>query len=54
MKKIGKMKLLEFYKEMLKIRMMEEKIYELYTHGILFGMSPHLYIGEEAVAVGVC
>jgi len=50
----GKEQLLNFYYEMLKIRRMEEKIYELYTSSKIFGMSPHLYIGEEAVAVGVC
>ena len=53
MKNYSKKQLLLFYYELLKIRKMEEKIYELYTHGKLFGMSPHLYIGEEAVAVGV-
>jgi len=45
---------IRLYSEMLKIRKMEEKLYELYIHGKLFGMSPHLYIGQEAVAVGVC
>ena len=49
-----KKKLLVFYSEMLRIRKMEERIYQLYTQGKLYGMSPHLYIGEEAVAVGVC
>jgi len=53
-KKYNRNKILTFYREMQRLRKMEEKIYELYTNGKLFGMSPHLYIGEEAVAVGVC
>jgi TPP-dependent pyruvate/acetoin dehydrogenase alpha subunit len=53
-KEYKKIELLTFYREMLRIRKMEEKIYELYTHSKMYGMSPHLYIGEEAVAVGVC
>lgn len=53
-KKFPKKLLISFYYQMLSIRKMEEKIYELYTRGQLFGMSPHLYIGEEAVAAGVC
>ncbi|MGQ9631586.1 MAG: thiamine pyrophosphate-dependent dehydrogenase E1 component subunit alpha [bacterium] len=39
---------------MLKIRYFEEKVYELYLNGKLISMSPHLSIGQEAVAVGVC
>lgn len=54
MKNYSKKQLLTFYFEMLKIRKMEEMLYGLYTRSELFGMSPHLYIGEEAVAVGVC
>ena len=40
-------------KKMLLIRSFEEKTYELYLSGILPGFI-HLYIGEEAVAAGVC
>lgn len=39
---------------MLRIRYFEEKVHELYLTDILFGMSPHLSIGEEAIAAGVC
>lgn len=40
-------------KEMLKIRYFENKVAELYSNGNIPGLV-HLYIGEEAVAVGVC
>jgi pyruvate dehydrogenase E1 component alpha subunit len=38
---------------MAKIREFEEKVNELYTNAIMPGLA-HLYIGQEAVAVGVC
>src|SRR5256712_8456644 len=38
---------------MLKIRVFEEHVNELYTQAKMPGLA-HLYIGEEAVAVGVC
>src|SRR2546427_1798952 len=38
---------------MLKIRLCEESVNELYTSARMPGLA-HLYIGEEAVAVGVC
>ncbi len=38
---------------MLKIRVFEEHVNELYTSAKMPGLA-HLYIGEEAVAVGVC
>ncbi|MGO8731984.1 MAG: thiamine pyrophosphate-dependent dehydrogenase E1 component subunit alpha [Terriglobia bacterium] len=41
------------YRQMLRIRKFEETTHELYKAGALTGMSPHLYIGEEASAVGV-
>ena len=41
------------YRQMLRIRLFEEKTHELYKAGALTGMSPHLCIGEEASAVGV-
>jgi len=41
------------YRQMLRIRLFEEKTHELYKAGSLTGMSPHLCIGEEASAVGV-
>jgi len=41
------------YKKMLLIRYFEEGIYQAYTHSWMPGLA-HLYIGEEAVAVGAC
>jgi len=48
-----KEKLTEMYRRMLEIRHFEEKVYFLFVQGILPG-TVHLYIGQEAVAVGVC
>jgi TPP-dependent pyruvate/acetoin dehydrogenase alpha subunit len=44
---------LHMYEQMLKIRVFEEHVNELYTSARMPGLA-HLYIGEEAVAVGVC
>jgi len=44
---------LEIYRQMALIREFEEKVNELYVHGIMPGLA-HLYSGQEAVAVGVC
>ena len=41
------------YEGMLRIRRFEEEVFEFYKRGIMPGMA-HLYIGEEAVAVGAC
>ncbi len=41
------------YQQMAKIRAFEEKVNELYQSAKMPGLA-HLYIGEEAVAVGVC
>lgn len=49
----NKDKLIEYLITMLKIRYFEEKAMDLYSTGRLLGMC-HPYIGEEAVAVGVC
>ena len=38
---------------MLAIRLFEEQVNDLYTRALMPGLA-HLYIGEEAVAVGVC
>jgi TPP-dependent pyruvate/acetoin dehydrogenase alpha subunit len=46
-------KLLAMYRDMLSIRRFEEKVYESYRNGQIRGIA-HLYIGEEAVAVGAC
>ncbi|HIE43434.1 MAG TPA: pyruvate dehydrogenase (acetyl-transferring) E1 component subunit alpha [Candidatus Omnitrophica bacterium] len=45
--------LIGYLKKMLQIRYFEEKVYELLAHNIIKGAS-HLYVGEEAVAVGAC
>jgi pyruvate dehydrogenase E1 component alpha subunit len=50
--KATKEELLEFYKQMLLIRRFEEKAGQLYGLGLIGGFC-HLYIGQEAVAVGL-
>lgn len=50
---LPKEKLLKIYQNMLKIRYFENKITDLYSKGLMPGLA-HLYIGEEAIAVGVC
>jgi pyruvate dehydrogenase E1 component alpha subunit len=47
-----KEELLEFYKQMLLIRRFEERAGQLYGLGLIGGFC-HLYIGQEAVAVGL-
>ena len=44
---------IEMYRKMLRIREFEIAVKKLYREGMIFG-AIHLYIGEEAVAVGVC
>src|SRR4029077_1822617 len=44
---------LRMYRGMLTIRLFEEQVNDLYTRALMPGLA-HLYIGEEAVAVGVC
>ena len=44
---------LHMYQQMCKIRAFEESSNELYTSAKMPGLT-HLYIGEEAIAVGVC
>jgi acetoin:2,6-dichlorophenolindophenol oxidoreductase subunit alpha len=41
------------YEQMLKIRVFEEHVNQLYLSAKMPGLA-HLYIGEEAIAVGVC
>jgi acetoin:2,6-dichlorophenolindophenol oxidoreductase subunit alpha len=38
---------------MVRIRLFEEQVNELYTRALMPGLA-HLYSGEEAVAVGIC
>jgi len=45
--------LLNAYRQMLELRLFELKVQELYRNARLPGFV-HLYVGEEAVAVGVC
>lgn len=50
--KASKSELLDFYREMLLIRRFEEKSGQLYGLGLIGGFC-HLYIGQEAVVVGL-
>jgi len=50
---LDKEKILKMYQGMLKIRYFENEITNVYSKGLMPGLA-HLYIGEEAVAVGVC
>jgi pyruvate dehydrogenase E1 component alpha subunit len=50
--KASKDQLLDFYKQMLLIRRFEERAGQLYGLGLIGGFC-HLYIGQEAVAVGL-
>jgi acetoin:2,6-dichlorophenolindophenol oxidoreductase subunit alpha len=45
--------LLRMYRRMVMIREFEEQVNELYMRALMPGLA-HLYIGEEAVAVGIC
>src|SRR5437899_10146124 len=45
-------RLLEFYRQMLLIRRFEEKAGQLYGMGLIGGFC-HLYIGQEAVVIGM-
>jgi 2-oxoisovalerate dehydrogenase E1 component len=49
----SKDKLLQMYKDMLRIRRFEETVSDLFSQDKIRGTT-HLYIGEEAVAVGAC
>lgn len=44
---------LEMYRQMIRIRLFEEQVNDLYKTARMPGLA-HLYSGEEAVAVGVC
>ena len=44
---------IRMYRKMVSIRLFEEQVNELYTRALMPGLA-HLYIGEEAVAVGIC
>lgn len=53
MSELSKEKMLEMFKTMLKIRHFELRVKELVLKGSIRG-AVHLYLGEEAVATGVC
>ena len=44
---------MRMYRQMTAIRQFEAQVNELYTRALMPGLA-HLYIGEEAIAVGVC
>src|SRR5437870_8523914 len=44
---------IHIYRQMMKIRLFEEQVNQLYMSAKMPGLA-HLYIGQEAVAVGVC
>src|SRR5882724_9657013 len=46
-------RLIHMYRQMTAIRLFEERVNDLYTRALMPGLA-HLYIGEEAVAVGIC
>jgi pyruvate dehydrogenase E1 component alpha subunit len=50
---LDKQKLLLMYRDMLRIRRFEERLAEESARGNIPGLL-HLYVGEEAVAVGAC
>jgi len=45
--------MLEMFRSMAQIRAFENRAYELYREGVMRGTT-HAYVGEEAIAVGVC
>lgn len=52
MQKYKKAEIKQIYEDMLLIRRFEEEVFEMYKKGLMPGLA-HLYMGEEAVAVGV-
>ena len=50
---LNKEQLLDMYKKMVTIRAFELKAVELFAAGQIPGFV-HLYLGEEAIATGVC
>jgi pyruvate dehydrogenase E1 component alpha subunit len=45
--------LIHIYRQLLAIRLFEERVNDLYTRALMPGLA-HLYVGQEAVAVGIC
>lgn len=52
-KDYSKEQLMAFYETMFKMRRFEEETFEFYKKGMMAGLA-HLYMGEEAIATGVC
>lgn len=52
-KDYSKKELAGFYETMFRMRRFEEEVFEFYKKGMMAGLA-HLYMGEEAVATGVC
>ena len=50
---LPKESLLSLYRELLNIRRTEEQLVKSYAGGLVLGAC-HTYVGEEAIAVGVC
>jgi TPP-dependent pyruvate/acetoin dehydrogenase alpha subunit len=50
---IGVEQSIRMYRRMVMIRLFEEQVNELYTRALMPGLA-HLYVGQEAVAVGIC
>src|SRR5215468_9066161 len=50
---IGTERLMHMYRQMVAIRLFEERVNDLYTRALMPGLA-HLYIGEEAIACGIC
>jgi pyruvate dehydrogenase E1 component alpha subunit len=53
LKNYSKKQLIGFYETMFKMRRFEEEVFEFYKQGMMPGLA-HLYLGEEAIATGVC
>jgi TPP-dependent pyruvate/acetoin dehydrogenase alpha subunit len=51
--KAGVQQWVRAYRRMVMIRLFEEQVNELYTRALMPGLA-HLYVGQEAVAVGIC
>jgi len=48
-----KTSLLQMYRQLVRLRTFEERVKEIYMNALMPGLA-HLYIGQEAVAAGVC
>jgi pyruvate dehydrogenase E1 component alpha subunit len=46
-------KLVELYTKTLRVRLFEQKVWDLFSENLIPG-TVHLYLGQEAVAAGVC